>query len=136
MSPPIPQTELTAKRLHAGLNAINIRAGIFPHEPNPGYVASDNTHEVKHGGKHGEAYDGRSDSGADEVPKRIDAHGGEGVNLFGDALDTDLRGDGRTRPGRNHDSGKNGPQFPDERQKVFFVFRPSCDNNECDCFVS
>src|SRR5512139_3800482 len=54
--------------LHAGLNAKKIRTGICPHDQNAGNVASETAYEVKHGRAHGEAYDGRCYSAADEVP--------------------------------------------------------------------
>src|SRR5512137_1851728 len=73
--------------LHAGLNAMEIGAGIRTQEQYPGDVAADDPDEVKQSGEQGKADDGGSDSWADEVPERIDPHGVKGVNLLGDTLD-------------------------------------------------
>src|SRR4030043_2178003 len=79
--------------LHVGLNAMEIGAGIRTQEQYPGDVAADNADEVKQSGEQGKADNGSSDSWADEVLERINTHGVKGVNLLGDTLNTDLRGD-------------------------------------------
>src|SRR3990172_9069029 len=87
---------------HAGLHAIKIGADIRTQDQYSGDVAADNADEVKQRSEQGKADDGSSDSRADEVPERINAHGVEGVNLLGDALDADFCGNGRACPGCNH----------------------------------
>src|SRR4030043_1420233 len=63
--------------LHAGLNAMEIGTGIRTQEQYPGDVTADNADEVKQSGGQGKADEGTRDSGADEVPERINAHGGK-----------------------------------------------------------
>src|SRR4030065_2413754 len=85
----LDETFIDIFHLHADLNAMEIGAGIRTQEQYPGDVAADNAHEAKQSGEQGKAEDGSSDSGTDEVPERINAHGVKGVNLLGDTLDTD-----------------------------------------------
>jgi len=74
------------------LDWVEVSAGIHPQEHTTREKTPKDANKVEERGEQGEADNRSGNPGADQEPERIDAHGIQGIDLLGNALDADLRG--------------------------------------------
>ena len=104
------------RHLNICVDSIKVGALIHAEEENAGEIPAEYSDQIEKGGQQGKADDRSCDTGADEIPKRIDSHGIQGIDLLRDAEDTDFGCHCRTGSRSYHDRRKDRAQLPNQRK--------------------